>query len=154
MMRYIRAFFKALAMTVRGETIESAAELQFPRLFAWIREGRTLADAAMQAAEVNGYDEAARKQLTVQVDGRTVSMDVIMKSVKFHLEDEYPYMLEHLTEHSITGVYAANLNDRYGVLLLAEENLPEPLKAAVITLSQHLDTIPPSTEVGPQGNSE
>jgi hypothetical protein len=73
-------------------------------------------------------------------------MDVVLKSAEFHLNEEYLYILEHFTEHSLTAIYAFNLNDRYWMATLAAvEILPEKVKQSLEALSEHLDAIPPST---------
>lgn len=148
-MRYVRAFFVALQMTIRGEKITSPAQRQFPRLFEWLHSAQAQLDAATAQAQQHGMDAAQRQALTVRVDGRDVSMETILTTVRFHLSDEYPYMLENLTEHSITALYASNLNDRYWVSSLAQaDDLNPAVQSAVQRLSEQLDAIPPSNEVG------
>jgi hypothetical protein len=145
MMRYIRAFWQALQMTLRGETLESPQERRYPRLFDWLTQTRKQLAEVNRQAQQHNYDQAA---LTVHVDGRDMSMETILGGVRYHLYEEYPYLLANLTEHSITAIYASNLNDRYWVMTLAQvETLPPPLQDAVSALSTQLDAIPPSNKL-------
>jgi hypothetical protein len=136
-------------MTLRGEKVTSPAQRQFPRLFAWLHTAEAHLDTAMTRAEQSGLHQAKRRQVVVRVDGRDMDMETILTTLRFHLTEEYPYLLENLTEHSMTALYASNLNDRYWVMSLAQsEQLDDAVQDAVATLSAHLDNIPPSNEAG------
>ncbi len=147
MLRYIRAFFKALAITLRGETLPSPAEQRHPRLFKWQRTANDRLAAVFEVAQAQGYNEQQRKTTTVRIEGRDLSMETILASVQYHLNEEYPYLLKHPTEHTLTALYASNINDRYWMAQLAQlEGLPPPLRDAIAALSSQLEAIPPSTE--------
>ena len=149
MMRYVRAFFGALKMTLRGERIQSPAERTFPRFFAWLTEAQRRVAAAYQQADAAGFDKAGRKALTVKIDGRDMSAETILGGVRHHLEREYVFLLEDYHAHSLTSIYASNLNDRYWLMRLVDApELPEGVRAALVELQAHLDAIPPSNEVG------
>jgi hypothetical protein len=112
-------------------------------LAAWIRTAETLFVAANQA--LNTLDDATRKGLRVQVDGRTLALETIIATVGYHLQQEYVYLLTRLDAHSLTVIYAANLNDRYALVRLLElDGLPEALRPSLTALRAHLDNIPSS----------
>jgi hypothetical protein len=145
MLRTIRIFFKALAMTLRGEKPKTEAERRYPRLAAWLQVAESQIETVYQVAETAGYTMEKREAAVVRVDGRDVSVETILAGVRYHLKQEYPYMLKHLTEHSLTGIYATNLNDRYAIKQLSENiDLPERLQPAITKLSEHLENIPPT----------
>jgi hypothetical protein len=147
MMRYIRAFFQALAMTLRGET---PPPRPYARLHAWIEEGETHVKAVYTAAKEAGYDAAKRKATNLKLDGRDTTMETILNVVAFHMREEYPHLLTNLTDHSITAIYAANMNDQYNIARLSThdtlQNAPD-LQARIAALSAHLNDIPPSNEL-------
>lgn len=143
MMHYIRAFFQALTMTLRGETIQSPAQQQFPQLFEWKQATEKQLQAVFNTAMENGYDVDERKRITFRVDGRDVSMETVLNTVEFHLSEEYPFLLENLTDHSLTALYATNMNDQYAVSSLAQQqDLNLNVANAIGTLSESLKNIP------------
>jgi hypothetical protein len=91
-MRYLRAFFTALSLTLQGKTIESPPS-RYPNLQAWLTEGQSLIKAAYASAEAAGINEAARKAMSLRLDGRTWSMELVLSSVRFHMLTEYPSLL-------------------------------------------------------------
>jgi len=143
MMRYIRAVIKALRLTIQGE------QLPYQPLLEWLDQGQKLSQAAISAAENAGFDKTSRAQITIKADGREQSMEVILKAVQYHLGQEYPYLLQNLTEHSITAIYASNMNDQHLMRQLREVEAVQgsPMAPAVIALSDHLNNIPPSTSL-------
>ena len=57
-------------------------------------------------------------------------------------------MLKHVTEHSLTGIYAYNMNDTFQVFKLTQANaLPAEPQALLQDLLNHLQSIPPSTSL-------
>ena len=138
MMRYIRAFFTALRMTIRGEKVI----LPYKRLHDWLTEAEKHSAAALEAVE-------AADQITVKVDGREQDVQTILKAVHYHVAEEYPYLLDNLTEHSITAIYASNMNDQYALARLTEDaTLSQAATQQVIErLNQHLHNIPPSNDL-------
>ncbi len=149
MWRYIRAFFKALRMTLRGETPLTPAQEQYPRLFPWLEAAQDRIQQVYQAADQAGYGVQHRQQAQVTIDGRQSSTETLLGAVKHHLLEEYPYMLRHLTDHTLTGIYASNLNDRYWLAQLLDQTEPPPaVQASIQALTQHLEAIPPSDRLG------
>lgn len=146
-MRYIRAFFKALKLTLRGKSIE-LDPIRYPKLQDWVKRGVDLTDIIYRVSAQNSMDEKARKNLILHLDGRDWSMELILSSVRYHMGMEYPSLLEAVIEHNVTTLYALNLDDRYRVSQLAEtEVLQADVQEAIQALANHLQTIPSSHEV-------
>jgi len=144
MMRYVRAFFKTVQLTIQGRQIQPI-DVRYPELTAWMQTGQKLAGEAFQVAEANGWDVQKRESLRLKLDGRETSMDVILGAVRHNFTLEYPMLLEAMIEHNLTTLYALNLNDQYRVNQLAQaEELPQPIGAAVQKLADHLSNIPSS----------
>ncbi|GAB4522575.1 MAG: hypothetical protein OHK0046_35300 [Anaerolineae bacterium] len=143
-MRYIRAFFTALRITIRGEQPSG-----FVQLVRWIEATPEMVKAVYTAAEAQGLNKAHRQALVTVVDGRDTGLQTALAAVEYHARQEYPYLLKNLTEHAITAIYATNLNDQYAVQRFAQ--LPElvgtPAGQALAALEKHLTSLPPSTEV-------
>ncbi len=146
MMRYVRAFFKTVQLTMQGRQIQPI-EVRYPKLTAWVDEGRQLSLRAFQVAEAHGWPQPKREALHLKLDGRDTSMEVILGAVRHNFTMEYPRLLDALIEHNLTTLYALNLNDQYRVTQLAQaEELPQPVGAAIHALGEHLSNIPPSNE--------
>lgn len=143
-MRYIRAFFLALWMTIRGEKIVRPYE----PLWAWAEKTPQLVQAVYRAADQHHMREDTRKKITLKIEGRDVSIQTILSGIEFHAKQEYPYLLEHLTDHTITAIYASNMNDQFHVRRLLDADLL-PEQQALATLNEHLASIPPSNELEP-----
>lgn len=145
-MQYIRAFFLALRMTLRGEKPEKTA---YMRLLEWLEAGPKQVQNVFTAADQEGLDENARKRITVTVDGRTQSMQTILATVAYHTKQEYPHLLQNVDSHAITAIYATNMNDQYSVRRLAQLDRLQGthVQPALEALAQHLEQIPPSNEL-------
>lgn len=143
MLRYIRAFFLALRMTARGET---PPPHPYQPLLDWTRRIPELVADVYSQADRAGVNQAARAAIRLRLDGREMSMQTILAAVAFHGREEYPHLLRDITQHSVTAIYASNLNDRYYVeQLAASDDLPAgPLRDSVACLRDHLDAIPDS----------
>ncbi|MCA9912662.1 MAG: hypothetical protein KC496_04920 [Anaerolineae bacterium] len=146
MMRYLRAFFKALQLTIQGKQFQPV-DVQYPSLTQWIHEGRQLVNEAYKLAESNGWSEEKRQSLRLTLDRRDISMEVILGSVRHNLTMEYPKLLESRMQYNLTALYALNMNDQYRVAQLAqEEELPKNMLQSVQALADHLAQIPPSNQ--------
>jgi hypothetical protein len=144
--RYTQAFVKALKMTLAGNAIQPVAT-RYPNLTKWVSEGLQLAENTLTIADKYSMDETARQQMILKLDGRNMSMDVILRTVKHNLSLEYPMLLEATIKHNLTTLYAINMNDQYRVSRLAEVvHLAPEVQAAVEQLSTHLQNIPSSNE--------
>lgn len=145
-MRYINAFFKALQMTLRGETIEPV-EQRYPNLQAWLEKSHGHLQAVYRVAEASNIDQSAREAITLTLDGREWSMELVLSSLKFHLETEFPSLMQTRMEHNLTTLYALHLDDKYRLSQLAQsEQLPEALRPIMQTFAEHFTAIPPSTD--------
>lgn len=146
-MRYIRAFFTALKLTVQGNAIEVIPTTRYPKLQDWVKRGVDLTDTIYRVSTQNNMDEEARKNLILHLDGRDWSMELILSSVRYHMAMEYPSLLEAIIEHNITTLYALNFDDQYRVSQLAEsERLPSDVQEEIQALANHLQAIPSSNE--------
>lgn len=143
-MHYIRTFFKALQMTIRGETIP-VPQARYPNLQNWLIISREKLEAVYKEAEKSGTGEAERKAIILQLDGRPWSMELILSSVKFHIEVEFPSLMKSVVEHNLTTFYALHLDDKYRVSQLAESaELPKELRSVMEDFATHFHNIPSS----------
>ncbi len=136
-MRNIKLFFKALWLTLKGE---KPPELPHQDLRDWIQAGVPIAQNTLEILNTTN-------EITVKVDGRNQSATVIVKGIVYHLTQEYPYLLKHLTEHSALTIHATNMNDQYALqrLLESSEMVPNtPLKKHLDELKKYLDQMPSS----------
>jgi hypothetical protein len=119
--RVIRAFFKALMMTLRGEAIQPPEE-RYPNLSEWVERGQKL-----------------------RINRRDISAETILAAVQHNMHTEYPRLLDARIEHNLTTLYAMNMNDQYRVTQLAQaDDLPDPVKEKIAHLRDHLNNIPSS----------
>lgn len=140
-MRYLRAFFTALRMTVRGEKFPASP---YAPLIAWIQQGDALVKEVYQIADANGIDMAARQKIILRIDSRDISAETILATIRHHTSTEYLYLIRDLSQHSITAIYASNLNDRHFIERLKEsiEIKNIAVKGAIERLETHLGSIP------------
>ncbi len=146
MLRYIRAFFLAAKLTLRGE---SPPPRPYEPLRRWLDALQAQVEATYQAADRHGLDRVARQQIVVKADGREMSMQVILDAIAYHAREEYPYLLRDLTEHSITAIYASNMNDQFYIASLqaADALQNQPVQQSLARLAGQLQAIPPSTDL-------
>jgi exopolyphosphatase/pppGpp-phosphohydrolase len=143
--RYFQAFRGALRMTLRGET---PPPLPYPELRLWIETGLSLVSDVLQNAEQEGFTHPERQAISFIADGRRITMETVLTSLRYHLAEEYPYLLRHLTEHSRLAIYSSNLNDEYRLIKLTEhltETQSETLTETLLhleALRNHLSQIP------------
>lgn len=141
----LKTFWQALMMTLRGEQ----PVRRHGKLSDWIATTAQISDQFIQQAEIEKLELST---FSAKVDGRTQTLKTIIYAVNYHAKTEFTYLLKHLTEHSITAIYATNMNDAYAVKRILED---EGLKAGMgagqyqllQTLSKHLDAIPPSQDL-------
>lgn len=140
--QYPGLFIKALVMTLRGDKVTR----RYGKLLDWIERSSELAQEALHEANRHGLHPDSQETVVVRADGRDQDLHTILKAVKFHADYEYPYMLQNPTEHSLTAIYALNVNDMYNVVRLAESDdvKPESLRKSIEKLSEHLQAIPSS----------
>lgn len=141
--RYLRAFIIALQRTLRGEPPPPP---KYARLRAWMEEATRLTDAVLQIADRTGFPAEQQEQLRLVIDKRPISMQTIVKGVRYHLTEEYPHVLENDATYGQTAIYSSNLNDQYRVARLVEAVEPPELKAAVQQLAAWLAAIPSTSD--------
>jgi hypothetical protein len=145
--RYLSAFVKALAMTLRGERIPTQQEKltsRAPRLAGWLAETLRLAERAREAAGEQGLNMA---DFVLHIEKRDVTMETILKTVIYHARQEYPHLLLSDTDYARLALKATNVNDVFFVRRLADSpDLPPTIKPLVEALHQHLSTIPADNE--------
>jgi hypothetical protein len=134
---YLRAFVLALKLTLRGKQIAP----KHPELDVWAREAARRVDHVYRTADTNGLNEAARKALTLHLDGRDISMETMLASVRHHATQEYVKLLLDSTPHTFVAIYATNLNDCYHVAQLRDAVEQRDVRAALANLSDHLESI-------------
>ncbi len=140
--RYARAFIGALKMTLRGETIQPPAD-PHPNLTAWWQTTTRLTDAAFVNADNHGFPKSGRETLVLHIEGRDVSMETILKTVRFHADQEFPVLMRQGDKFGYLTMQATVMNDRFLVDKLAHaETLPDQIKAAVAAITAHLDQLP------------
>jgi len=140
--RYLRAFWGALRLTIRGEKI--AVPVDAP-LTAWIKQYSILVDGVLRTANQNGIDQSTRKQVKLKLDGRPMSLETALMTLKFHAAEEYPSLVRQGTGRGVQNtLYATNMNDRYWISRMVEApELQNPLlQNAFSALDAHLDAIP------------
>lgn len=146
MRRYIQAFFQALAMTIRGETVKPPIHKQHPQWAAWLRQVQVKLSAVDRAIQKSRIDTAS---ITIKVDGRVTSMTTIVQAVHFHTESEYPHLLMDGIANGETAIYAMNINDQYAVQRLIElGDMPNEVVDALGELRQALDSVPSNRDKG------
>jgi len=140
MLRYIRAFFIALKMTLTGE---KPAPVLYPNLQRWMRDGMEKVSAVYQAA-----NQAGLEKITLEIDKRQITLGTIIGAVRYHLQDEYVALIRLNDEHTLTTIYAVNLDDQYRMQQVLDHAVPEssPLYPGLKALHEHLRNIPPSNQ--------
>ncbi len=141
----LKTLWQAITMTLRGER----PIRRYGKLSDWIEASEDVSGSFIRLAEQQNVDLT---HFQAKVDGRTQSLQTIIQAVNYHAKTEFPYLLKHLTEHSVTAVYATNMNDAYAVKRILEaDKLAEQLGAELTRLlrdiSALLEAIPPSTEL-------
>ena len=142
MRRYIRAFFTALWMTLHGEAVP---ESQYPEVHEWVKQGQKLLNEVYATAEKTGFNETKRKSISLKLDGRKMSMDLILAGAKHNLMLEYPQLLELNSTYLPVTIQSMNFNDQYRItqLLTLSELLQGELRAKINEFNEHLYQIPP-----------
>ena len=138
MIRFARAFFQALRLTLRGEAPRPA---HFRPLEGWIATGLSLETNVRAAAQAERLDLAA---LQLKLDGRPTSLESSLAMLRHSLVNEYPRLMRLDDPYSMMVVQSSNLNDQYRVSqFLAAEALRSPaLRRALAALAAHLSHLP------------
>jgi len=145
--RVVRAFFKALMMTLRGESVApplmDVARSRFPALASWCDATIVRVDAVMAAADAAGWTDARRAAYVLRIEGRDVSLKMMLDTVRFHCAQEIPHLLASDSRYGRIGAQALAINDHYWAdRFSAADDLPEALTAALAALAEHLAALP------------
>ncbi len=145
--RYLRALVVAARMTLRGERPPARPHAD---LLDWTQQAGQLVDAVYAAADAGQWGRARRQELKLRLDGRRLSLETALATIRHHVRSEYPALLRAPTPYSRAGVHAANLNHRYWLRqfqALPELQAAPALQTALDRLAAHLDAIPPLNPV-------
>mgnify|MGYP001286589246 CR=1 FL=1 len=138
--RYVRAFVRALAVTLRGEKPPSP---RHPSLYDWARQTIRLLDQIVTAAEQAGLDRDQRQTMRLKVDGRDINLEAALRALRHHAAVEYPYLLKHYNRYSLITLQATNLNDHHlAQRLAAWDALPSEVCRLLADLESHLQNLP------------
>jgi len=114
-----------------------------------MEQAEQLSGRAIQTVQTAGISDGVLK-----IEGREMTTLTILKAVAYHNKEEYPYLLHNLTEHSLTAIYASNMNDQFHVMRLRDSavvaDASEAVQQAIAALSDHLNNIPPSNSLEPE----
>jgi len=133
--RYFQAFIRALDLTLRKETPQTAQlRSSHPHIADWCKETLRLLDAIERALVKQKIDP---QKIMLRSDGRDQSMITILTTVRFHAHQEYPYLISGGDPYSLLTLQATNLNDRFLVDRLAQIS-PFAIQADIKVLSAHL----------------
>ncbi|MDZ4770300.1 MAG: hypothetical protein SGJ24_14325 [Chloroflexota bacterium] len=138
--RYLRAFVQAWRGAVRREAPGIAAlRSTQPELAEWCASVVSACDALLAAATAAQVDPDAT---IVRAEGRDHTMALIVKGIRFHAAEEYPFIVRGGDRHAALALQASNLNDRFLLTRLREKS-PVLLQVPLTALSTSLDSMPP-----------
>ncbi len=137
--RVVRAFFEALRLTITGQRAKPSPLVT---LRAWAATSAELARKALEAGDASGFDGQARTALTLSVEGRRVSIETVLQTVRFHAEQEYTHILDLNNRDDLAAIYAANVNDRFLTSRAFDALEAGAFREAVGQLFSHLENIP------------
>ena len=146
MIKFLRAFWQALRLTLRGETLTPT---HFHPLEIWIEAGLGKLTAVFETAEADAVDLDA---LQLRIDGRMTSLERTLQMARHNLVNEYPRLIRLDDPYSMMVVQSSNMNDQYRVsqFLAADVIQSEALKRALADLDTHLLTLPSIDRPEPQ----
>jgi len=141
MMRMIRAFIKALQMTIRGETITPS---HYQPLEMWIDAGLQTLATIFITADAQGLPLEKRQQLKLKIDGHMTSLEQSLQMVRHNWLNEYPKLIQLDDPYTMMVIQSSNMNDQYRVsrFAIADEVASDEVKQALETLNQHLMNLP------------
>lgn len=146
MMRYIRAFIKALSMTLRGESIAPTPKTpaHFLPLEAWIHDGLQKLAQVTVAADTNDLTQAQREQLILKLDGRDTSFEQSLQMVRHNLINEYPKLIALDDAYTMMVIQSSNMNDQYRIsrFMLSDDISTPAIQQAIEDLNDHLLNLP------------
>jgi hypothetical protein len=141
MRRTIRAFFKALQMTIRGETI---APSHYQPLNVWIDGGLQTLAIVFTTADANDLPQEKRQQIQLKLDGHMTSLEQTLQMVRHNWVNEYPKLIQLDDPYTMMVIQSSNMNDQYRVsqFATADEIPSSEVKQALERLNAHLMNLP------------
>ncbi len=142
MIRFLRALWRALLMTLRGETLTPP---HFQPLETWIAESLKRLHQVYTVAEAQHFDLARRENLQLKLDGHPTSLEQTLQMLRHNLVNEYPRLIRLDDPHSMLVIQSSNLNDQYRLgQFLATGAITSPaLHKALAHLKAHISQLPP-----------
>ena len=141
MMRVVRAFFGALALTLRGQ---SPTPSHYAPLENWIDGASRRLAEVIARSDALGIDAGGRAAIALKLDGRETSLDQTLRMLRHSLVNEYPRLMRLDDAFSMMVVQSINMNDQYRVSQFAASELiqaPE-LRRSLAALDAHLQRLP------------
>jgi len=146
MMRYVRAFIKALQMTARGETIDPTPQTpsHYEPLESWINTGLQKLARVKTTADSNGLTQDRRETMTLKLDGRETNFEQTLQMVRHNMVTEYPKLIQLDDSYTMMVVQSSNMNDQYrvGQFMLSDDLTVPEVKQALEALNEHLMNLP------------
>lgn len=141
MSRAIRAFFLALKMALRGESLAPA---HFQPLTDWMDAVESQLALVLDTADEYGLDQDQRQALRLKLDGRLTSLEQSLQMLRHNLKNEYPRLIRLNDGYSMVVVQSINMNDQYRVSRFLEAGFIEsqPLRQALEDLNERLLNLP------------
>ncbi len=141
MSRAIRAFFLALKMALRGESLAPA---HFQPLTDWMDAVEAQLALVLATADKQGLDQVQRQALQLKLDGRLTSLEQSLQMLRHNLKNEYPRLIRLNDGYSMMVVQSINMNDQYRVSRFLEDDLigSAPLRQALVDLNERLLNLP------------
>ena len=138
MRRFLPAVWRALLLTLRGETLTPP---HYRPLEAWTAAGLEQLSQVRAAAERENID---LESLELKLDGRPTSLERSLLMLRHNLVNEYPRLIRLDDPYSMMVVQSSNLNDQYRLSQFIESNLlsPPTLHQALTDLNSHLLNLP------------
>lgn len=141
MSRAIRAFFRALRLALRGESLVPA---HYRPLTAWMDAVWSQVSLVLDTADEHGLDQDRRQELRLKLDGRLTSFEQSLQMLRHNLKNEYPRLIQLNDGYSMMVVQSINMNDQYRVSRFLEDGVIEsdPLRHALEDLNERLLDLP------------
>lgn len=141
MMRYARAFFKALQMTIKGESI---VPTHYQPLEIWIDAGMQKLAHVITTTDNHGLSQTERQAIQLKLDGHVTSLEQTLQMVRHNFVNEYPKLIQYDDSYTMMVVQSCNMNDQYRVSQFANADKISSgeVKQALEDLNQHLMNLP------------
>lgn len=144
MRRYVQAFFKALAMTLRGEKpVANPRNQQKAALNQWVVN---LGDYASRIERLATQQNLNTAEVVVRIDRQSMSMKMLIELLKFRAGTEYPNLLHKADKSGLSVIYTTNINDQHYITRLHDALDESTIKSEIAKLKAHLEQVPLSPQ--------